>query len=42
MNEKRIQRAISTDGTEIVGRVVGHGPALVLVHGGVGHGDLAW
>ena len=42
MNEKRIQRAVSADGTEIVGLVVGHGPALVLVHGGIGHGDLAW
>ena len=42
MNEKRIQRAVSADGTEIVGRVVGQGPALVLVHGGIGHGDLAW
>ncbi|HZO68835.1 MAG TPA: alpha/beta fold hydrolase, partial [Kribbellaceae bacterium] len=42
MKEKRIQRAVSADGTKIVGRVVGHGPALVLVHGGIGHGDLAW
>ena len=42
MNEKRTQRAVSADGTEIVGRVVGQGPALVLVHGGIGHGDLAW
>ena len=42
MNEKRIHRAVSADGTEIAGRVVGEGPALVLVHGGIGHGDLAW
>jgi pimeloyl-ACP methyl ester carboxylesterase len=42
MNEKRIQRAVSADGTDIAGRVVGQGPALVLVHGGIGHGDLAW
>ena len=42
MSEKRIQRAVSTDGTEIVGRVAGQGTALVLVHGGIGHGDLAW
>jgi pimeloyl-ACP methyl ester carboxylesterase len=42
MNEQRIQRAVSADGTEIVGRVVGEGPAMVLVHGGIGHGDLAW
>jgi pimeloyl-ACP methyl ester carboxylesterase len=42
MNEKRIHRAVSADGTKIAGRVVGEGPALVLVHGGIGHGDLAW
>ena len=42
MNEKRIHRAVSADGTEIAGRVVGVGPAVVLVHGGIGHGDLAW
>jgi pimeloyl-ACP methyl ester carboxylesterase len=42
MNEERIHRAASADGTEIAGRVVGNGPALVLVHGGIGHGDLAW
>jgi pimeloyl-ACP methyl ester carboxylesterase len=42
MNEQRIHRAVSADGTEIAGRVMGEGPALVLVHGGIGHGDLAW
>ena len=42
MTEERIHRAVSADGTEIAGRVVGDGPALVLVHGGIGHGDLAW
>jgi pimeloyl-ACP methyl ester carboxylesterase len=42
MNEKRIHRAVSPDGTEIAGRVVGEGPTMVLVHGGIGHGDLAW
>jgi len=42
MKEKPIHRAVSADGTEIAGRVVGEGPALVLVHGGIGHGDLAW
>ena len=42
MNEKRIHRAVSADGTDIAGRVAGQGPALVLVHGGIGHGDLAW
>lgn len=42
MNEKRIHRTVSADGTRIAGRVVGEGPAMVLVHGGIGHGDLAW
>jgi pimeloyl-ACP methyl ester carboxylesterase len=38
----RVQVAISADGTEIVGRVRGHGPALVLVHGGWGDGEVAY
>ena len=42
MNEKRIHRTVSADGTRIAGRVVGEGPAMVLVHGRIGHGDLAW
>lgn len=42
MIEQRIHRATSPDGTEIVGRVVGQGPALVLVHGGIGDGGFAW
>jgi len=42
MLEGRILRAVSADGTEIVGRVQGRGPALVLVHGGIGDGDIAW
>lgn len=42
MTEERIHRAVSADGTEIVGRVVGQGPALVLVHGGIGDGEFAW
>lgn len=33
MNERRIHRAVSHDGTEIQGRVYGEGPPLVLVHG---------
>ena len=33
---------MSTDGTEIAGRVQGDGPALVLVHGGLGDGEIAW
>ncbi len=42
MADERIQRAVSFDGTEIAGRVRGQGPALVLVHGGIGDGDIAW
>ena len=42
MNDTKIHRAVSTDGTEIAGRVMGNGPALVLVHGGIGDGESAW
>ncbi|MFI7672776.1 alpha/beta fold hydrolase [Actinophytocola sp. NPDC049390] len=42
MTEERIHRAVSADGTEIVGRVRGEGPPLVLVHGGIGDGEVAW
>jgi pimeloyl-ACP methyl ester carboxylesterase len=42
MTEERIHRAVSVDGTEIVARVRGEGPPLVLVHGGIGDGDIAW
>ena len=42
MTAERIHRAPSADGTEIVGRVRGRGPALVLIHGGIGDGDVAW
>jgi pimeloyl-ACP methyl ester carboxylesterase len=38
----RTHRAVSADGTEIAGRVVGHGPPLVLVHAGLGDGTLDW
>ena len=38
----RLHRTTSTDGTEIVGRVVGQGPPLVLLHGGVFCGQTAW
>ncbi len=38
----RVQVAISTDGTEIVGRVRGQGPPLVLVHGALGDGEVAY
>jgi pimeloyl-ACP methyl ester carboxylesterase len=42
MTEERIHRAVSADGTEIAGRVQGEGPPLVLVHGGIGDGEIAW
>jgi pimeloyl-ACP methyl ester carboxylesterase len=42
MTEERIHRAVSVDGTEIAGRVRGEGPPLVLVHGGIGDGEIAW
>ena len=42
MSEDRIHRVVSTDGTEVVGRVRGAGPALVLIHGGLSDGDQAW
>jgi pimeloyl-ACP methyl ester carboxylesterase len=42
MADERIHRAVSADGTEIAGRVRGRGQALVLVHGGIGDGDVAW
>jgi pimeloyl-ACP methyl ester carboxylesterase len=42
MTDTRIHRAVSADGTEIAGRVHGDGPALVLVHGGIGDGEYAW
>lgn len=42
MTEGRIHHTVSADGTDIAGRVVGQGPPLVLVHGGIGDGELAW
>jgi pimeloyl-ACP methyl ester carboxylesterase len=42
MPENRIHRAVSADGTEIAGRVQGQGPPMVLVHGAMGDGDIAW
>jgi pimeloyl-ACP methyl ester carboxylesterase len=39
VTDDRIHQAISADGTEIAGHVHGHGPPLVLVHGGVGSED---
>jgi pimeloyl-ACP methyl ester carboxylesterase len=40
--DDRIHHARSTDGTVISGRVVGQGPPLVLMHGGVGDGEVNW
>lgn len=40
--EDRIHRAVSPDGTEIVGRVHGQGPPLVFLQGAIGDGDLDW
>jgi pimeloyl-ACP methyl ester carboxylesterase len=42
MPTDRIHRTNSRDGTEIVGRVVGDGPPLVLLHGGLGCGETAF
>ena len=42
MSENQIQIAASTDGTKIAGRVQGQGEPLVLVHGGLGDGDVSW
>jgi pimeloyl-ACP methyl ester carboxylesterase len=42
MADERIHRTTSDDGTEIVGRVHGTGPPLVLVHGGLEDGDTCW
>lgn len=42
MNDIRIHRTVSADGTVIAGRVLGQGPPLVLVHGGIGDGEFAW
>ncbi|WP_161958533.1 alpha/beta fold hydrolase [Ornithinimicrobium cavernae] len=42
MSESRIHTVVSTEGTEIAGRVVGQGPPLVLVHGGPGDGEIAY
>ena len=42
MSTEPLHRASSDDGTEIAGHVHGQGPALVLVHGQTGDGDLDW
>ena len=42
MTEKQIHRAVSDDGTEIVGSVQGNGPPLVFVHRAMDDGTLQW
>ena len=42
MTEDRIHRAVSADGTEVVARVHGQGPSLVLFHGMLEDGDSCW
>jgi pimeloyl-ACP methyl ester carboxylesterase len=42
MNENRMHRAVSADGTEIVGTVRGQGPPLILQHGAMDHGEVSW
>jgi len=42
MAHDSIHRAVSDDGTEIVARVRGTGPPLVLVHGGLGDSESSW
>jgi pimeloyl-ACP methyl ester carboxylesterase len=42
MGQERMHRAVSDDGTEIVGRVHGQGPPLVLVHGNFADGEQEW
>lgn len=42
MSDDRIHRATSADGTQIVGRLHGDGPPLVLVPGGPGDGEWSY
>ena len=42
MGEERTHRAVSDDGTEIVGTVHGEGPSLLLQHGAMDHGESTW
>jgi pimeloyl-ACP methyl ester carboxylesterase len=42
MTTDTLHRTISADGTEIVGRVIGQGPPIVLVPGGPADGEQTW
>lgn len=42
MTDERVHGAVSADGTRIAGRVQGQGPPLILVHGALPDGDMAW
>ncbi len=42
MNQTRLHRATSADGTVIGGPVHGDGPPVVLAHGGLDDGSLSW
>ena len=42
MDDEQVHVAVSSDGTTIAGRVQGQGPPLVLVHGGLGDGNVSW
>jgi pimeloyl-ACP methyl ester carboxylesterase len=42
VQHERVHGAVSQDGTEIVGRVYGQGPPLVLVHGAIADGESEW
>lgn len=42
MQEDRIQRVVSTDGTEIAARVEGQGPPLILLPAGPGDSETSW
>ncbi len=41
-SEKRVHRAKSADGTEVVGRVIGQGPPVVLLPAGPGSSETSW
>jgi pimeloyl-ACP methyl ester carboxylesterase len=42
MHENPIHRAVSADGTEIIARVHGRGPPVVLLPAGPGDSELSW